>query len=532
MKKNRIYALVLTVLGVSCNVYSGVKTGDTIVETNNGLVQGVQSGEVISYKGIPYAQPPVGNLRWRAPQPIESWDGVFQANDYGHDCLEVPFPSDLTTSDNEMSENCLYLNVWKPAQPSRTLRPVIVWIHGGGFVNGSSSEPAYNIRAFARQGIVGVSFNYRLGRFGFFAHPALSNAQEDPTLGNYGFMDQIAALNWVKENVAQFGGDPNQVTVVGESAGGLSIHALLTSPLAGHLFDRAIIQSGAGRVNFSNNYLSKTNEKGDISAEEVGVLFAEKEGISGEGPDALQALRALPAEEILGNLNLLTLGSDPTYSGPMIDGKVVTAHPEDFYSAGQGLSVPLLVGATTLELPIMSFFDTIPQTKEEALSLFGPVRSEIARWIYGVTDETAPMELVQDIARDAGMVEPARFVMREADKQGQTIYGYRFGYVNDAQKATAEGAAHASDIAYAFNTVKAVYKDKLTESDQAMADMVHQYWVNFVRYGNPNGAGLPYWSRYHGWADNLMMFSNDGVNQSGMVRDPWQLRLDLIESIQ
>ncbi|MDW6004950.1 carboxylesterase/lipase family protein [Vibrio mangrovi] len=532
MKKNHIYALALAVLGISCNAYSGMRTGNTIVATDHGLVQGVQNGEVTSYKGIPYAQPPVGELRWRAPQPANPWDSVLQAKEYGNDCLQAPFPGDSSQMDNGMSEDCLFLNVWKPAHPSRALRPVMVWIHGGGFVNGGSSAPTYDGTSFAEKGVVMVSFNYRLGRFGFFAHPALTAAQEEPVLGNYGFMDQIAALKWIKENIAQFGGDPNQVTVVGESAGGMSIHALLTSPLAKNLFDRAIIQSGSGRLNFSGRYLDKESPSGEAPAEVAGTLFAEKFNINGEGSDALDALRALPAEDIVSGLNMMNMGGDPTYSGPMIDGKLVTAHPQDIYSSGPALSIPVLVGATTAEIPVMSPFSSFPETVDEALAIFGPFRSEIARYAYGVEETTPVMGLGLNIIRDTGMVEPARFVMKEAEKQGQPVYGYRFGYVADSLKPTSDGAAHASDIAYAFNTLQAQYHSDVTESDQAMADMVHQYWVNFVRYGNPNGSNLPYWSQYRSWNENLMMFSNNGVNDSGTVRDPWELRLDLVESIQ
>ncbi|MDW6004951.1 carboxylesterase/lipase family protein [Vibrio mangrovi] len=529
MKKNRIYMLALAIVGVSCNVYSHV---NTVVETDYGLVQGEQNGPVISYKGIPYAQPPVGELRWRAPQPAESWDGVLQAKDFANDCLQASFPGDTSQMNNERSENCLFLNVWKPAEPSRTLRPVMVWIHGGGFVNGGSSAPTYDGTSFAENGVVMVSFNYRLGRFGFFAHPALTAAQEESVLGNYGFMDQIAALKWVKENIAQFGGDPNRVTVVGESAGGVSIHVLLTSPLAENLFDQAIIQSGAGRT-LSSRYISKENEEtGAAPAETAGILFAKKFNISGEGPDTLEALRALPAEDVVSGLNMMNMGGDPTYSGPMRDEKLIIDHPQNIYSSGHALTVPVMLGATTAEISNMSLFPRVPETVDEALAIFGPFRAELARYAYGVTNDTTVMALAQDIGRDSAMVEPARFIMREAVKQGQPVYGYRFGYVADSLKPTSDGAAHASDIAYAFNTVRAQYHDELTESDQAMADMVHQYWVNFIRYGNPNGFGLPYWSQYRHWYENLMMFSNSGVNNSGMVRDPWKLRLDLIESIR
>ncbi|MDW6094524.1 carboxylesterase family protein [Vibrio rhizosphaerae] len=528
MKKNRIYMLALAIIGGSCSVSAH---NNTMVEINDGLMQGVQHDSVISYKGIPYAQPPVGDLRWRAPQPVNAWDGVLQATDYGSDCMQEPFPGDAAPLSGKLSEDCLFLNVWQPAEPSRTLHPVMVWIHGGGFVNGGSSATNYDGTSFAKNGIVMVSINYRLGRFGFFAHPALTAAHEDPALGNYGLMDQIAALKWVKDNIAHFGGDPNQVTVVGESAGGLSIHALLTSPMAENLFERAIIQSGAGRRHFSGRYLSHENASGEASAEAAGLLFAKKFNIEGQGQAALEALRALPAEDVVDGLSMMNLDG-VTYTGPMIDETLITAHPQYIYNTGRGLSVPLLLGATTSEIPVSSPFTKWPETVDEALAIFGPVGSKIAKYAYGVTQDTPVTKLALDIIRDTGMVEPARFVMKAADAQGQTVYGYRFGYVADALKPTSNGADHASDIVYAFNTLHAQYHDAVTAADQAMADQVHQYWVNFIRHGNPNGLGVPHWSHYRSWADNLMMFSNEGADQSGMVFDPWKVRLTLIESIQ
>ncbi|SHE30003.1 carboxylesterase/lipase family protein [Vibrio gazogenes] len=528
MKKNRIYMLALALVGLSCNVSAHE---NTIVEIKDGLMQGVHNGSVISYKGIPYAQPPVGDLRWRAPQPVTAWDGVLQAKDYGSDCMQVPFPGDAAPLTGTLSENCLFLNVWQPAEPSRTLRPVMVWIHGGGFVNGGSSAANYDGTSFAQNGIVMVSINYRLGRFGFFAHPALTAANQDPALGNYGLMDQIAALQWVQDNIAHFGGDPNQVTVVGESAGGLSIHGLLTSPLAENLFERAIIQSGAGRRNFSDRYLSHENQFGQTSAETAGLLFAQKFHIEGQGQSALDALRSLPAEDVVGDLSMMNMDSE-TYTGPMIDGTLITDHPQNIYNAGRGLSVPLLLGATTSEIPVSSPFAEWPETIDQALSIFGPVKAEIAKYAYGVTPETPVTKLVLDIIRDTGMVEPARFVMKAAESQGQSVYGYRFGYIADVLKPTSEGADHASDIVYAFNTLRAQYHDAVTDADQAMAELMHQYWVNFIRNGNPNGPDVPHWSHYRSWADNLMMFSNEGADQSGMVFDPWKVRLMLIESIQ
>lgn len=226
----------------------------------------------------------------------------------------------------------------------------MVWIYGGGFVNGGSSPAVYDGSQFAKQDVILVSFNYRVGRFGFFAHPALTKENPDGVLGNYGFMDQIAALQWVQRNISAFDGDPDNVTLFGESAGGFSVHSMLTSPLAKGLFHKAIIQSGGGRTSIGGGrYLQSPSSSGLPSAEDVGMAFAAKNQISGTDEKALAALRALPAETVTDGLNMMTM-NDPTYSGPFIDGKLVTAEPQDIYRTGEGMNVPLLVGATDMDI--------------------------------------------------------------------------------------------------------------------------------------------------------------------------------------
>ena len=220
----------------------------TEVRTTSGVVAGAVANGVVSWKGIPYAAPPVGDLRWRAPQPVAPWTGVRAATEYAHDCMQLPFPSDAAPLGTPPAEDCLYVNVWAPEKPASAKLPVMFWIHGGGFVNGGSSPSVYDGSAFARRGVVFVSLNHRLGRFGFFAHPALTKESPNDPLGNYGYLDQIAALRWVRDNIAAFGGDPGNVTIFGESAGGGSVNTLLVSPLARGLFHKAIVQSGGGRA--------------------------------------------------------------------------------------------------------------------------------------------------------------------------------------------------------------------------------------------------------------------------------------------
>jgi para-nitrobenzyl esterase len=260
------------------------------IHIESGALQGVIDDGIVAFKGIPYAAAPVGALRWKAPQPAPAWQGIRQAKQYGNDCMQEPFPSDAAPLGTKPAEDCLVLNVWKPAHSATKKLPVMVWIYGGGFVNGGSSPAVYDGSQFAKQEVIFVSFNYRVGRFGFFAHPALTQENPDGVLGNYGFMDQIAALQWVQRNINAFGGDADNVTLFGESAGGFSVHTMMTSPLAKGLFHKAIIQSGGGRTSIGGGrYLQKTSISGLPSAEEIGMRFAAKNHITGTDAKALAA---------------------------------------------------------------------------------------------------------------------------------------------------------------------------------------------------------------------------------------------------
>jgi para-nitrobenzyl esterase len=467
-------------LGIGLLSFAGtasVAAGITTAKVDTGQVQGTVHDDVVSFKGIPFAAPPVGPLRWRPPQPAASWSGLRQAGSYGPDCMQVPFPSDAAPLGVKPAEDCLYLNVWLPAKLPQGKLPVFVWIYGGGFVNGGSSPAVYDGSAFARQGVVFVSFNYRLGRFGFFAHPALTAEQSGGPLGNYAIMDQIAALKWVQRNIAAFGGDPHNVTICGESAGGMSVHILMTSPAATGLFNKAIVQSGGGRPNiFHDRHL----HGGADSAEALGVAFAKREGIEGQGADALRRLRELPAEELAKNLNLANR-DDPTFvGGPLIDGQILPGNPADLYAAGKGARVPVMVGATSA-----------------------------------------------DIGEDKLMIEPARYVALTLTAHGQPVYEFRFSYVAESIRAKFPGALHASDIPFAFDTVAAKYGKDLTASDAAAGRAMNAYWVAFTRTGKPEAAGQPAWPQYDPRSDSIMDFTNTGPVAGP---DPWKARLDVAQA--
>ena len=493
--------------------------------TASGVVAGVAADGVASWKGVPYAAPPVGDLRWREPQPVAAWAGVREATAYAHDCMQEPFPSDAAPLGTPPAEDCLYLNVWAPEKPASKKLPVMVWIHGGGFVNGGSSPAVYDGSAFARRGVVLVSFNHRLGRFGFFAHPALTKERPQGPLGNYGYLDQIAALRWVQKNVAAFGGDPGNVTVFGESAGGGSVNMLMTSPLARGLFHKAIVESGGGRAGgiMTPRKMRETGPNGQASAEAVGLAFAKLVGIAGDDSAALAALRKLPAADVVRGLNMMTMGAQAeTYSGPMIDGQVVTAEAETLFRAGQQAKVPYLVGANNREF---GFMPLPPAAVDGMLARFGAEKDKVIA-AYDPQGKGDKGEIGVGIMSDGAMVEPARLLARLASAAGQPTYEYRFSYVASSLRATVKGTLHATEIPFVFETVRAKYGDATTKEDEAIAAAANAYWVAFAKTGAPNAAGLPAWPRYTEKDDVLMEFDAAGPSAKA---DPWKARLDLVE---
>jgi para-nitrobenzyl esterase len=492
------------------------------VKIDSGKLKGASQDGVTSFKGIPFAAPPVGDLRWRPPQPVKPWSDVRDATKYGPDCAQLPFPGDAAPLGVPPDEDCLYANVWAPDGSARKKLPVMVWIYGGGFVNGGSSPEVYVGSQFAKRGIVFVSFNYRVGRFGFFAFPALTKENPDEPKGNYGYMDQIAALQWVKRNAAAFGGDASKITIFGESAGGGSVLTLMTSPLSKGLFKRAIVESGGGRtLLMGQRYVSKQVEGGPPSAESVGVAFAKTKNIEGEDVAALAALRKLPWKDVVAGLNMAGMGV-PTYSGPMIDGKVVVESPAEAYAAGHGAKVAFMIGANSADIGF-SFARTI----DDLFAPFGPDK-EKALAAYHATSSTPVRDVAPLFGADQMMVEPARFGARTLAALGEPAYEYRFSYVAESMRGKWKGAPHATEIPFVFDTVAAKYGKDLTDADRAAAQAANAYWANFVKTGNPNGPGLPQWPAYSPKTDILMDFTFTGPVAKP---DPWKDRLDLVEKL-
>ena len=490
---------------------------------DGGVVRGTVEHGVIAFKGIPYAQPPVGASRWMPPQPVKSWAGVRPALRYGPDCMQVPFPSDAAPLGVTPEEDCLYANVWRPKSATAHRLPVMVWIYGGGFVNGGSSPAVYDGTEFARDGVVLVSFNYRLGNFGFFAFPALTRELRGngDLAGNYALMDQVAALKWVQRNIAAFGGDPHSVTVFGESAGGISVGLLLETPLATGLFQRAIIESGGGRPGiFPPRRLSGSPS----SAEAMGVKLAEHFGIEGEDARALAQLRGLPASKLVDGLNMATMGKDQTYvGGPILDGRLNLGAPTQVFADGGGARVPVMIGTNSADIGFL------PAKSLEALfAMYGP-DAKAAKAVYDPSGQL-PLQLVSFRAGgDLWMVEPARAISRILSTRGQPVYEYRFSYVASSLLDTQfgkVGAMHASEIPYVFDTVTAHYGKETSSADEAMAREMHQYWVAFAKTGKPDPAGLPAWPAYRASSDELMNFTEQGPKPEA---DPWKKRLDVAE---
>jgi len=507
--------LIVLVLCQAC-AWPAISCAQNVVSIDTGRIQGITQGGVTSFKGIPFAAPPVGRLRWRPPQPAAKWSGVRPAVQFGHDCMQVP-----SIFSNSPAEDCLFVNVWTPAHHGENL-PVMVWIYGGAWVVGGSSLSFFDGSQLARKGVVFVSFNYRLGRFGYFAFPALTKASNGGLLGNYGYMDQIAALKWVQRNIAAFGGDPHKVTIFGQSAGGFAVHALMTSPLAKGLFQRAVVESGGGGWMRDCTGL-RTGMDGRPSAEQIGVAFAESKGIDGVGRTALEKLRALPAEAILDGLtatNLLT--TESTYAGPMIDGKLVVGQPPFLYQEGKYQHVPMIVGANNGDASISR-----AANEEELFAPFG-TDAKAAEKAYHAAGSKNFSSLRDKVGADALFVGPERFVAQVLSSRGDAIWEYRFGYVPIPVRAKLPGAPHGGETPFVFDH-DTWFTVKLTPQDEAMAREMSTYWVNFAKTGNPNGAGLQHWPRYHANTDVLMDFSEHGPVAKA---DPWKARLDLTDKVE
>ncbi|WP_438765692.1 carboxylesterase/lipase family protein [Kushneria sp. TE3] len=509
-----------------------------VARVDNGLLRGEQAQGFSVYRGIPFAAPPVGANRWRPPQPVKPWSGVRPATRFGRDCMQKPLTSTTSPGDERPDEDCLYLNVWQP-EGARTGpfddsatradsdgRAVVVWLYGGAYVNGGASSPAYDGESFARDGVVYVSFNYRLGRFGFFSHPALNHEDDDAPQGNYAVMDQMAALEWVKQNIDRFGGDPDDITLVGESAGGNSILNLMASPATEGLFQRAVVMSGGGRGLRAVRHDLHEDAPDNPSADTFGQRFASRHGIEGDDDRAREALRALPAEAVTGDLNMSMMYTpnrerDTYAGGPVRDGRLLVDETQNRFKQQQQRRIPLLIGSTSMDL---GRFDAASKT--ELFDAFGD-NADRMRALYDPSGGVNLKTLAKEIGRDRTMTEPARFIADEMFAAGQPVWRYRFSHVAAPKRDDWSGAPHATDIPYLFDQLESAYGSGIDDSDRTTATAFHRYVVNFALTGDPNGEGLPQWPQHDPEQERLVDFTQDDGPQ--VMRDPWWERLDMIE---
>ena len=477
---------------------------DETVQIDAGAISGVanSSGDVRAFKGIPYAAPPVGDLRWRAPKPAEHWDGTRKADEFGAVCMQG--------GNQKMSEDCLTLNVWSGAKAANEKLPVMLWIYGGGYSSGSGSQAMYDGEALAKKGAVVITFNYRLGAFGFFGYPELTKESDRRGAANFGVMDSIAALQWVQKYIARFGGDPKNVTIFGESAGAGMVANLMAMPMAKGLFVKAMGESSA----WSTARIEPLGTLAD--AEQDGVKLADKVGAK-----SLAELRAKPAADIQKAGRGL---------GPVVDGWLIPEDPSKVFAAGKQINVPVLVGSNRDES-----FGGNPKSAadfvEQAHKRFGDLADAYLKLYPASTDEEA-----KESAFYSGRDEMAALMRnwaRLAEKPGKSkAFVYYFTQqpprLPNARGGFAPGshgsATHVSEILYAFGHLDG--SRTWTDSDQKVADEMSSHWVNFAKTGNPNGKGLSTWPVYDGKIKSVMVFGNPPEGQ----QSPTEAQLAFFQS--
>ena len=490
-----ISVILLATIAVSCAPPASVAIEDPI-KIDTGLVSGATVGDIHVYKGIPFAAPPVGDLRWKPPQPAASWQGVKECTEFGPAPMgyfSASFPAHAKTT----SEDCLYLNVWTPAETSGDRLPVMVWIYGGAFRFGEGSNPQYNGENLASHGVVMVTFNYRLGPIGFLAHPLLSKESEHNSSGNYGLLDQIAALQWVQENIAAFGGDPDRVTIFGQSAGATSIIWLMASPLAKGLFQRAIAQSLYEGATFSH---LRENKYGNEPKEKMGEKLAKDLGCD-NASDTIACMRAKSAEEVLEKGAPPADVSAPGYRyEPCVDGWVVSDLPFNIFQAGKQNDVPLLLGSTADEWALFQLLarPTLDSYQTYVKSTFGDKAQQILT-MYPASNDTEAKASGEQLVTLYTFTCPAKAYASAMNNVKSKAYLYQFNRVPPGAKAL--GAFHLLDIGYVFGKfipflsplkADAYYND----TDKALSDAMMSYWTCFAATGDPNQEGLTAWPAY------------------------------------
>lgn len=490
------------------------------VETANGTLEGTVRSGVRIFRGIPFAQPPVGDLRWKAPQPVENWEGVRRADTFGPRCMQRQFFQDMIFFSDGMSEDCLYLNVWTPARSADEKLPVLVYFYGGGLFTGDGSENRYNGESMAREGIISMTVNYRLNIFGFFAHPELTKESGYNASGNYGFMDQTAALEWVQKNIAAFGGDPDRVTIAGESAGSVSVSAQMASPLARHLIAGAIGSSGS---------LMGTLRAGPLSEVEAkGAAFAEAQGAT-----SIADLRAIPGDELLEK----TASMNPVHFSPAIDGYYFPKTPEEIFAAGEQSQIPLLLGWNSLESGpqgVLGSAEPTPDNYKAAIErLYGEHAEKVMAVYPGSSDKEATSSAT-DLAGDrfTGFSTWKWADMHMKTGGDQPVYRYMYARprpaTSDGETPAAEGAVHSAEIEYAMGNLPTNRAYDWQPEDYRVSRIFKSYYANFVKTGNPNGKGVPEWPPLNHGDPRIMIIDA----HTRVIPEPHAERYNVLDKIR
>lgn len=539
MKKSVLILLLPVILASASNAQNG-KTNNTRVKTVNGVLEGLtDSAGVRSFKGVPFAQPPVGPLRWKAPQPVKNWDGVRPALKFGPRAMQLPLFGDMNFRSDGMSEDCLYLNVWTPAKTGKEKLPVLVYFYGGGAVAGDGSEPRYDGESMARRGIVSLTVNYRLGVFGFLSHPGLTRESTYHGSGNYGYLDQNAALAWVQKNIAAFGGDPDRVTIAGESAGSTSVCAQGASPLSKGMFSAMIGESGS--------QVGSSRVIPQADAEKVGVAFA-----AGLNKNTIDELRAMPADQLL-------QATAKSRFPVTVDGYFFPKTPAEIYSAGVQADVPLLAGWNSAEVDYHSLLGndepTLDNYKKAVEKACGDKAADILKLYAAATDADVP-KVATDLAADRFIAYNTwKWIDLQSKTATKPVYRYLYAHPRPAMTAAMGnakpglaggvvkgdgsgatnkvqpvlGASHSSEIEYAMGNL---YSNKVfawTADDYKVSKTMQAYFVNFIKTHNPNGPGLPVWTPIQAGIPKVMVIDINTQSMPEANRQRYQF-LDTVYS--
>jgi len=480
------------------------------VKVEGGLVEGVVQDDLTVYKGIPFAAPPVGDLRWRGPQRAAKWQGVRKADEFAAGCMQsmgAPPPSGL-------SEDCLYLNVWTPAKSPKDRVPVLVWIYGGGFNGGATSIPVHDGAKLAKRGVVLVSIGYRVGVFGFYAHPELSAESPQHVSGNYGLLDMIAGLQWIQRNIVAFGGDPKRVTIFGESAGGIAVSMLSASPLAKGLLHGAISQSGGSFGPSSQAPTPGENMRVLADAEASGAEFAKTAGAA-----SLRELRALTPEKLLE-----TGRRQRGMAWPIVDGWVIPGDQYKLYEAGQFNDTPILVGYNSDEGLSFTRVRTAAEYAAGVRERYGPFADRLLD-AYPAAADSVP-KTARDLARDSAFGwHTWSWACLQSSRGKSKAFLYYFDQHPEHAPGSPEadhGAPHGVDVPYVFENLDTMGRPA-TDGDRRISDAMAAYWTNFAKRGDPNGDGLPAWPAFSDGHAMVMYFS--GTSHTGPVPSESSLRV-------